>query len=97
MASGTDYRPALPITNVNDVIDGDNETFKVEISSVTGGNGATESGMQMTVMDNDVAGFTQVGPTDPVGVYYSNPLYLDERQRDFHSCVEYTTARNGLF
>ncbi len=71
-----------PLILVNDVIDeGDNETFTVAISSVTGGNGAIESGAQSVtamILDDDTAGFTQVGPTDPVGVYYSNPLYLNE-------------------
>ena len=115
LASGTDYTlnsssitiaggtttGTTTIDTVNDVIDeGDNETFTVEISSVTGGNGATESGTQgvtAMILDDDVAGFTQVGPTDPVGVYYSNPLYLNEGDNETFTVVLNTQPQGTVY
>ena len=115
LASGTDYTlnssfitiaggtttGTTTIDIVNDVIDeGDNETFALEISSVTGGNGASESGTQSVtamILDNDVAGFTQVGPTDPVGVYYSNPLYLNEGDNETFTIVLNTQPQGTVY
>ena len=115
LASGTDYTlnssfitiaggtttGTTTIDTVNDVIDeGDNETFALEISSVTGGNGASESGTQSVtamILDNDVAGFTQVGPTDPVGEYYGTPLYLNEGDNETFTIVLNTQPQGTVY
>ena len=86
----------------NDVMEneGDNETFALEISSVTGGNGASESGTQSVtamILDNDVAGFTQVGPTDPVGEYYGTPLYLNEGDNETFTIVLNTQPQGTVY